>query len=87
MSGAGAALSHINAAGFALIGALAFAAWLRWRGRTRAWLAAALGLLALVTTGGELTALFKHLYPVVPVLDLIFFMASAYALVELRNTL
>ena len=56
MSGAGAALSHVNAAGFALIGVLAFAAWVRWRGRTRAWLAAALGLLALVTTGGELSA-------------------------------
>ena len=87
MSGAGAALSHINAAGFALIGVLAFAAWVRWRGRTRAWLAAALGLLALVTAGGELSALFKQVYPVVPLLDLVFFMASAYALVELRNTL
>ena len=87
MSGAGAALSHINAAGFALIGALAFAAWVRGRGRTRVWLAAALGLLALVTTGGELSALFKQLHPVVPLLDLVFFMASAYALLELRNTL
>lgn len=87
MSGAGAALSHINAAGFAVIGVLAFAAWLRWRGRTRAWLAAALGLLALVTAGGELSAVVKQTVPVVPVLDLIFFMASAYALVELRSTL
>lgn len=87
MSGAGAALSHINAAGFALIGVLAFAAWVRGRGRTRAWLAAALGLLALVTAGGELRALFKQLGPAVPVLDLVFFMASAYALLELRNTL
>ncbi|MBV8528187.1 MAG: GGDEF domain-containing protein [Candidatus Dormibacteraeota bacterium] len=87
MTGAGAALSHINAAGFALIGALAVAAWVRWRGRTRAWLAAALGLLALVSAGGELSAVVKQTVPIVPVLDLIFFMASAYALVELRNTL
>ena len=87
VSGAGAALSHIDAAAFALIGVLAFAAWVRWRGRTRAWLAAALVLLALVTTGGELSALFKQVNPVVPLLDLVFFMASAYALVELRNTL
>lgn len=87
MSGAGAALSHINAAGFALIGVLALAAWVRWRGRTRAWLAAALGLLALVTAGGELSALVKQATPIVPLLDLIFFMASAYALIELRNTL
>ena len=50
-------------------------------------MAAAFTLLALVTTGGELSALFKQLSPVVPVLDLVFFMASAYALIELRNTL
>ena len=87
MSGAGAALSHIDAAGFALIGALAFAAWVRWRGRTRAWLAAALGLLALVTAGAELSAVVKQVHPVVPLLDLVFFVASAYALIELRSTL
>jgi diguanylate cyclase (GGDEF)-like protein/PAS domain S-box-containing protein len=87
VSGAGAALSHIDADGFALIGALALAAWLRWRGRTRAWLAAALGLLGLVTAGGELSALVKQVSPIVPLLDLIFFMASGYALVELRHTM
>lgn len=87
MSGAGAALSHIDAAGFALIGVLAFAAWVRRRGRTRAWLAAALGSLALVTAGGELSAVVTQVHPVVPLLDLVFFMASAYALIELRNTL
>ncbi|MBV8195235.1 MAG: hypothetical protein JOY80_06875, partial [Candidatus Dormibacteraeota bacterium] len=79
-------LGRLDAAGLAAVGLLAVLAWVRHRGRTRACLAATLGLLGLVSVIGQignavaLPALFQAL-------SLIFFMLSGYALVELRHHL
>lgn len=86
MSGAEAALGHVDAAGFALIGVLAVAAWMRRRGRTRACLAVALGFLGLVVLLGQIDDLVK-VPPAVNLLSVVLFMGSGYALVELRHTL
>lgn len=79
-------LSHIDAAGFAFIGVLALASWIRRRGRVRACLAAALGLLGFVSAIGQVTAVI-HLPAFVAIINLVCFMASGYALVELRHNL
>ena len=86
MNAAEVALGRLDAAGFALIGILACVAWFRGRGRTRACLAIAFGLLGLVVVLGQVAAIVK-LPPVVSALNLVLFMGSAYALVELRHTL
>lgn len=86
MNAAQVALGRLDAAGFALIGVLACVAWFRGRGRTRACLAIAFGLLGFVLVMGQVNTLVK-LPPLVSLLNLFLFMASAYALVELRNTL
>ena len=85
MTGVQAALGHIDATGFAVIGVLANAAWIRRGGRTRACLAVALGFLALVLVLGQVQELVS-----IPrwtgLLGIFFFMGSGYALVELRHT-
>ena len=86
MTGVEAALGHVDAAGFALIGALAVASWVRRRGRTRACLAVALGFLGLVVLLGQIDELVK-VPPGVALLSVLLFMGSGYALVELRHTL
>jgi diguanylate cyclase (GGDEF)-like protein/PAS domain S-box-containing protein len=79
-------LGHLDAAGLAFIGVLAIVNWVRRRGSTRACLAAALGLLGFVSAIGQLSAL--HPLPwFVSILNLVCFMASGYALVELRHRL
>jgi len=86
MTQATAALSYADAAGFALIGILAVVTWLRRRGRTRACLAAAFGLLGAVSALGQLSSVIAAPV-VVSTVSLICFMGSGYALVELRHTL
>lgn len=79
-------LSHVDAAGLAGIGLLAIVDWLRRRGPTRACLAAALGLLGVVSVTGQVSLI--HRPPgAVAVMNLFCFMASGYALVELRHRL
>lgn len=85
MAQATAVLGHVDAAGFALIGILALVTWMRQRGRARACLAAALGLLGLVSVVDEVTAV-VHVPAAISVLVLVCFMGSGYALVELRHT-
>jgi diguanylate cyclase (GGDEF)-like protein/PAS domain S-box-containing protein len=79
-------LSHADAAGFALIGLLAVMSWIKRKGRNRACLASALGLLGLVSVIGQLTPV-VHPPTFVAVINLACFMASGYALVELRHNL
>jgi diguanylate cyclase (GGDEF)-like protein/PAS domain S-box-containing protein len=86
VSAAQVALGRLDAAGFALIGVLACVAWIRQRGRTRACLAVALGLLGTVVVIGQIATI-VNLPRTVSVVDVLLFVASGYALVELRHTL
>jgi diguanylate cyclase (GGDEF)-like protein/PAS domain S-box-containing protein len=79
-------LSHADAAGFALIGLLAALGWIKHRGRNRACLASALGLLGVVSVIRQITPVLE-LPTFVAVITLACFMASGYALVELRHSI
>jgi diguanylate cyclase (GGDEF)-like protein/PAS domain S-box-containing protein len=79
-------LNQLDNAGFAAIGLLAILDWARHRGRVRAWLAAALGMLGLVFAFGLVRDL-KPLPNLIPIASLVCFMGSGYALVEFRHQL
>lgn len=84
MAEATTALGHLDAAGLGLVGILAAAHWLRWRGAARAYLALALGLLAVVSFLRQIGPA-GHLPAPVAVLNLLCFVGSAYALLQVRH--
>ena len=86
MADATTALGHVDAAGLALVGMLAAIHWLRGRGLARAYLALALGLLAIVSVLRQV-GLAGHLQPPLSLLNLVCFVGSGYALLELRHQL
>ncbi|MGH7685970.1 MAG: EAL domain-containing protein [Candidatus Dormibacteria bacterium] len=86
MAEATAALGHLDAAGFALVGLVAFVHWLRGRGAARAYLALALGLLAVVSILRQ-TVPIGHLPIPLAIVDLLAFVGSGYALLQVRHQL
>jgi diguanylate cyclase (GGDEF)-like protein/PAS domain S-box-containing protein len=81
-----AALGHVDAAGLALVGVLAAVHWLRGRGPARAYLALALGLLAVVSVLRQVAPA-GHLPAPFALFNLLCFIGSAYALLEVRHQL
>ena len=79
-------LSHVVGVAFCALGVAASVGWLRRRGRARAWLAAALGLLGLVSLVGQLRELGVTV-PAATAVSVIGFTGSGLALVELRHAL
>ena len=87
MTGALATLQWLVTGGFVILGFLSVLDWRRHRGQRHAYLAAAIGLLAVVSISGRVNAAtanrFAHLTtPVVVIL----FMASGYTLLLFRTT-
>lgn len=80
------ALGHVDSAGLALVGILATLRWLRGRGQARACVALALGLLAVVSILRQLAPV-GHLPAPIAILNLLCFVGSAYALLDLRQQL
>ncbi|TMD01524.1 MAG: EAL domain-containing protein [Chloroflexi bacterium] len=80
-------LSHVVGVAFSALGVAATVGWMRHRGRTRAWLATALGLLGLVSLVGELPELVGITVPAATAVSVIGFTGSGMALVELRHAL
>jgi len=80
-------LSHVVGVAFSALGVAATVGWMRHRGRTRAWLATALGLLGLVSLAGELPKLVGITVPAATAVSVIGFTGSGLALVELRHAL
>jgi signal transduction histidine kinase len=74
-------------ASFVLLFLVTLADWLRQHGRSRAYLAAAIGFLAATALAGQANELTNHRYDAVLTdLTLLAFMASAYALLLFRGT-
>jgi diguanylate cyclase (GGDEF)-like protein/PAS domain S-box-containing protein len=75
--------SHAVGIAFSTLGLAATLGWLRHRGRSRAWLAAALGLLGLVSLVDQL----PHPIPGSLQVSVVAFTGSGLALIELRHAL
>ncbi len=80
-------LGHAVGIAFILLGVAATVGWLRHRGRSRLWLAAALGLLGLVCLVHQLSSLTHTSLPGTVQLSIAGFTGSGLALVELRHVL
>ncbi|HVS41283.1 MAG TPA: EAL domain-containing protein [Candidatus Dormibacteraeota bacterium] len=79
-------LGHVVGVAFCALGVAAGVGWLRRRGRARAWLAAALGLLGLISLVGQLAEVGVGV-PAATAVSVIGFTGSGLALVELRHAL
>ena len=79
-------LGHAVGVAFCALGVAAGVGWLRRRGRARAWLAAALGLLGLISLVGQLAEVGVGV-PAGTAVSVIGFTGSGLALVELRHAL
>src|ERR1700737_736048 len=83
-----AALSTITTVAFVLLGAAVAVGWLRRRARSLGWLALAIGLLALVSLAGTASTLLYSIFHfrslILSDLNLVAFVASAYALLRYR---
>src|SRR5947209_16172487 len=79
--------AHVANLVFGVLGIAACVHWARHRGRARAWLAAALGLLGLTALISPVQAALPHGLPGGMQLEVLGFMGSGYALVELRHAL
>jgi signal transduction histidine kinase len=81
------ALQWLVACGFVVLGLFSLADWLRHRGQRRAYLAAAIGLLGLVSLAGRVTAATGYRSGILATPVVIgLFMASGYALLMFRGT-
>jgi diguanylate cyclase (GGDEF)-like protein/PAS domain S-box-containing protein len=87
MTGVTEVLGHAVGIAFSLLGVAATVGWLRHRGRGRAWLAAALGLLGLVSMISELPDLVGVTVPASNQIGVLGFTGSGLALIELRHVL
>jgi diguanylate cyclase (GGDEF)-like protein/PAS domain S-box-containing protein len=87
VNGATEMLSHAVGIAFSMLGVAATVGWVRHRGRSRAWLAAALGLLGLVSLLAQLPELLGIRLPSAAQVSLVAFTGSGLALIELRGVL
>jgi signal transduction histidine kinase len=82
-----ATLQWLVTVGFVLLGLVSLDDWRRHRGQRRAWLATAIGLLALVSLSGRVNAATgNHFAHLTTPFVLVLFMASGYALLMFRST-
>jgi signal transduction histidine kinase len=79
-------LEYAVAASFVLLALLTLERWLTFRGRSRGFLALAIGLLALSTVLGRIGPLFPSTAVVVGDLTIVAFMASGFALLLFRHS-
>src|ERR671937_726566 len=79
-------LEYAVAASFVLLALLTLERWLTFRGRSRGFLALAIGLLALTTVLGRIGPLFPSTAVVVGDLTIVAFMASGFALLLFRHS-
>ena len=78
-------LQYLVAAGFALVALAAFRRWRRQGGRATAVIAAAIGLLAIVSVVGRISEVTDYRYRILSDLSLVGFLASGYLLLQFRH--
>jgi signal transduction histidine kinase len=78
-------LQYLVAAGFALVALAAFRRWRRQGGRATGVIAAAIGLIAIVSVLGRLGEVTDYRYRILFDLSLVGFLASGYLLLQFRH--
>ncbi len=87
MAGLVATMQNVDALAFALLGVAIAIAWLRKRDRSTGFLALAIVLLSSVSLLGSLPSLIHVTVPLLPIVNLVAFAGSGYALLRYRAAL